>query len=112
MSDHASDTAGWIGWLAELCSNPHEYHFIIRVMCSFFITLALAPIVPIAGLIVYDLTLWFWRLAAANWRARGTPAAIDLAADLPKPLDGAASLNASRQARPAADLLGSIPLNG
>jgi hypothetical protein len=58
------------------------------------------------------LTLWFWRLAAANWRARGARAAIELAADLPKPLDDAAALNASLRTDPAADLLASIPLNG
>lgn len=31
------------------------------------ITLALVPIVPIIGLLIYDLTLWFWRLLGASY---------------------------------------------
>lgn len=49
------------------------------------ITLALTPIVPIAGLVIYDFSLWVWRLTAASLSASST-ARIAVAADLPKPL--------------------------
>ncbi|KAK4043154.1 hypothetical protein C8A01DRAFT_32796 [Parachaetomium inaequale] len=73
MTDYATETASWYVWLTELSIIPQEYRYIINLISSFFITLALTPIVPIAVLVIYDLMLWFWRLAVANWRARSAP---------------------------------------
>ncbi|KAH6843074.1 hypothetical protein B0I37DRAFT_210982 [Chaetomium sp. MPI-CAGE-AT-0009] len=73
MTDYASESSNWYVWLTELSIIPEEYRYIISIISSFFITLALAPIIPIIALVIYDLILWFWRLAIANWRARFTP---------------------------------------
>jgi hypothetical protein len=73
MTDYASESSNWYVWLTELSIIPQEYRYIISIISSFFITLALTPIIPIVALVIYDLVLWFWRLAIANWRARFTP---------------------------------------
>ncbi|KAG7286106.1 hypothetical protein NEMBOFW57_008409 [Staphylotrichum longicolle] len=83
MADYASETVGWYVWLSELSILPQEYQYIMRVISSFFITLALTPIVPIIALVIYDLILWLWRLAAASWSARSAMRS-DVAAQLPK----------------------------
>ncbi|KAK4154340.1 hypothetical protein C8A00DRAFT_32855 [Chaetomidium leptoderma] len=81
MTDSAAN--GWYVWLTELSIIPREYHYITRMISSFFITLALTPIVPIIVLVIYDVILWFWRLAAASWRDR--PATrMHVAADPPR----------------------------
>jgi len=85
MADYASEVVGWYSWLTELSLLPQEYQYIIRVISGFFITLALTPIVPIAGLVIYDFALWVWRLTAASLSASSTTR-IAVAADLPKPL--------------------------
>ncbi|KAL2146758.1 hypothetical protein VTI28DRAFT_2593 [Corynascus sepedonium] len=66
----ANAISSWYTWLTELRIIPQEYQYITSVISSFFITLALAPIIPIILLFVYDVILWFWRLAAANWQLR------------------------------------------
>jgi hypothetical protein len=83
MTDYASEPVGWYVWITELSLIPQEYQYIIRVISSFFITLALAPILPVVVLVFVDLILWFWRLAVASWRAGVAP---DIqAAGLPRP---------------------------
>ncbi|KAL2174490.1 uncharacterized protein P884DRAFT_68240 [Thermothelomyces heterothallicus CBS 202.75] len=74
----ADPAASWYAWLNELRLVPQEYQYIISVISGFFITLAMIPIAPILLLVIYDIILWFWRLAGANWRlgrARRTRAA-------------------------------------
>ncbi|SPQ23175.1 ef3ae08d-3632-41e3-b67d-2e8b74b4fa19 [Thermothielavioides terrestris] len=70
MADYASEVASWFTWLSELSIVPSEYQYIIRIISAFFVTLGLVPIVPIALLVIYDVGLWLWRLAAASRRAR------------------------------------------
>ncbi|KAH6640509.1 hypothetical protein F5144DRAFT_97980 [Chaetomium tenue] len=73
MTAHASAPTSWYVWLNELSIIPQEYRYIISTISSLFIILALTPIIPIVALVIYDLILWFWRLAVANWRARAGP---------------------------------------
>ncbi len=40
MTDYASEAVGWYGWLSELSILPQEYQYIIRVISSFFVSLA------------------------------------------------------------------------
>ncbi|KAK3303465.1 uncharacterized protein B0T15DRAFT_275941 [Chaetomium strumarium] len=70
MANYASDIANWYGWITELSVIPSEYRYVIRMISSFFITLGLLPIVPIALLVIYDVVLWLWRHAAASRRAQ------------------------------------------
>ncbi|KAK4234402.1 hypothetical protein C8A03DRAFT_37817 [Achaetomium macrosporum] len=70
MVDYVSDIAGWFAWLTKLSIIPSEYQYVIRMISSFFITLSLLPIVPIALLVIYDVCLWLWRLAAASRHAQ------------------------------------------
>ncbi|KAH8897034.1 hypothetical protein GQ53DRAFT_742876 [Thozetella sp. PMI_491] len=55
----AKTTSPWLGHLGII---PPEYNYIVRMISWFFITLALAPIIPLLVLILYDLLLWIWRL--------------------------------------------------
>ncbi|KAH6618090.1 hypothetical protein B0J18DRAFT_270929 [Chaetomium sp. MPI-SDFR-AT-0129] len=75
MDHHASEPVGWFTWILELRIVHPEYQYIIKAISTFFITLALIPIAPIIALVIYDVILWFWRLAIASfatWRARRT----------------------------------------
>ncbi|KAL2161992.1 hypothetical protein VTH06DRAFT_7777 [Thermothelomyces fergusii] len=74
----ADSATSWYAWLSEARLVPQEYQYIISVISTFFITLAIIPITPIVFLFIYDIILWFWRLAAAHWclrREQRTPAA-------------------------------------
>ncbi|KAK0617185.1 hypothetical protein B0T14DRAFT_568715 [Immersiella caudata] len=59
MADIKSDGASWFSILSLL---PAEYHWILNRISMFFAGLAFVIIAPIIGLIIYDLSLWFWRL--------------------------------------------------
>jgi nitrate reductase NapE component len=85
MTDYASEPTSWYLWLTELSIIPQEYRYIISIISSLFLTLALTPIVPIVVLVIYDLMLWFWRLAVANWRARFAPRIEIAPAEPPTP---------------------------
>jgi hypothetical protein len=61
MADIKTDGTSWFSILSLL---PAEYHWILNRISMFFATLAFFIIAPIIGLIIYDLTLWFWRLLA------------------------------------------------
>lgn len=80
--------AGWYSWFTELRFVPAEYHYIFRMISWFFVTLALAPIIPIVLLVIYDFSLWMWRLAVAsntkppNAYKLGTGIALGAAASL------------------------------
>ncbi|KAK4134812.1 hypothetical protein BT67DRAFT_281836 [Trichocladium antarcticum] len=60
------DTASWYLWLSEPSIIPPEQFGVLRGISWFFITLALTPIVPIILLVIYDFSLWAWRLAVAK----------------------------------------------
>ncbi|KAL2015933.1 hypothetical protein VTK56DRAFT_4523 [Thermocarpiscus australiensis] len=90
MADDTSVTTGWYIWFTELSIVPAEYHYILRMISWFFITLALTPIVPIALLVIYDVLLWLWRLSAASRRVTHVLPA-DGATGLPRwPIEGRA----------------------
>ncbi|KAK3941608.1 hypothetical protein QBC46DRAFT_382051 [Diplogelasinospora grovesii] len=64
MAGATEDATAWYTHITELSIVPHEYHYILRMVSWFFITLALAPVLPIIILIIYDFVLWLWRLSA------------------------------------------------
>ncbi|KAK4128484.1 hypothetical protein N657DRAFT_676265 [Parathielavia appendiculata] len=80
MTGYTSDSPSWYVWLTELSIIPPEYHDVISMISSFFLILALTPIIPIIGLVIYDVSLWACRLAAASWRTRPTTP-VDLAGE-------------------------------
>ncbi|KAK3384475.1 hypothetical protein B0T24DRAFT_674227 [Lasiosphaeria ovina] len=65
MADFKDDI-GWYVWFTELSIVPPEYRYILRIISGFFITLALAPIIPVILLVIYDFSLWLWRLYGAS----------------------------------------------
>ncbi|KAJ9137177.1 hypothetical protein NKR19_g8318 [Coniochaeta hoffmannii] len=65
MADMADETS-WYSMIVELNILPFNLHHIIRMISWFFITLALAFTLPIAGLILYDFVLWIWRLLSTR----------------------------------------------
>lgn len=78
--------ASWFSGLSELRIVASEYYFIVRIISGFFITLALALILPVLGLVVYDIILWIWRLCSSRPSPVGAVrAGQDLAVDNRKP---------------------------
>ncbi|KAK5652730.1 hypothetical protein OQA88_9583 [Cercophora sp. LCS_1] len=65
--EDVADPTSWYRWFTQLSIIAPEYHYILRMISWFFITLALIPIVPIMGLVIYDLTLWLCRLVGASY---------------------------------------------
>ncbi|KAK1782191.1 hypothetical protein QBC45DRAFT_7242 [Copromyces sp. CBS 386.78] len=57
-----SDLASWYSWITGASLLPAEWSYGMEVVSGVFKTLALAPILPIIALVVYDFTLWMWRL--------------------------------------------------
>ncbi|KAL2266240.1 hypothetical protein VTJ83DRAFT_5592 [Remersonia thermophila] len=71
MADVDSSSATtWYSWLVNLGILPGESHYIIRFISSFFISLAVIPIVPVVLMFIYDVSLWLWRITAAQLRRR------------------------------------------
>jgi len=68
MADYAEYWASWYTWFTELELLPAQYSNALRMITWFFKTLALAPIIPIILLMIYDLTLWLWRLSVDGRR--------------------------------------------
>ncbi|KAL2119582.1 hypothetical protein VTJ04DRAFT_6543 [Mycothermus thermophilus] len=64
-TDSPSTFDSWYNWLF-----PDESHYILRLISSFFITLALAPIIPIVLMFFYDVGLWLWRILRLEFRRR------------------------------------------
>jgi hypothetical protein len=127
MADYGSAPTSWYVWLSELSIIPQEYRYIISTISSLFVSsfasdvilavtvtdrglgqiiLALTPIIPIVALVIYDVILWFWRLAVANWRARSAPRIEIAPAEPPmSPINGAARAGPSNnKPRSAIDL--------
>ena len=46
MTDYATDTAGWYGWLTELSIIPQEYRYIINLISSFFVSFPFLRRIP------------------------------------------------------------------
>ncbi|KAK3381377.1 hypothetical protein B0H63DRAFT_524105 [Podospora didyma] len=92
-------------WFTELSIVPTEYHYILRMISWFFITLSLAILTPFIMLVIYDFTLWLWRLgAAANDNKRLLTSQKQPLNDIPmpesladtsstSPMDGVSSTN-------------------
>ncbi|KAK1771837.1 hypothetical protein QBC33DRAFT_554999 [Phialemonium atrogriseum] len=62
----ANQQPSWYSGLTELTIVPGEYYYIVRMISFFFITLAIALILPVLALVVYDFALWIWRLASSK----------------------------------------------
>ncbi|KAL1840027.1 hypothetical protein VTJ49DRAFT_898 [Mycothermus thermophilus] len=70
MADVDFESTGWYSWLVNLGILPGESHYIIRFISSFFISLAIAPIIPVVLMFIYDVSLWLWRITTAQLRRR------------------------------------------
>ncbi|KAK3692482.1 hypothetical protein B0T22DRAFT_435753 [Podospora appendiculata] len=53
-------------WITEHSIVPPEYRYIIRMISWFNITLGLMFMSPVIAIIIYDITLWLYRLFAAR----------------------------------------------
>ncbi|KAK3503561.1 hypothetical protein B0T13DRAFT_508352 [Neurospora crassa] len=58
----ASELASWYSWITGASLLPAEWSYGLEVLTGIFKTLALVPMLPIIALVVYDFTLWMWRL--------------------------------------------------
>ncbi|KAK3492400.1 uncharacterized protein B0T23DRAFT_140954 [Neurospora hispaniola] len=57
-----SELASWYSWITGASLLPTEWSYGLEVLTGIFKTLALVPMLPIIALVVYDFTLWMWRL--------------------------------------------------
>ncbi|KAK3402090.1 hypothetical protein B0T20DRAFT_130848 [Sordaria brevicollis] len=57
-----SDFPSWYSWITGASLLPAEWSHFMEVLTGVFKTLALAPILPIIALVVYDFVLWMYRL--------------------------------------------------
>lgn len=57
-----SDFQSWYSWTTGASLLPAEWSHFMEILTGVFKTLALAPILPIIALVVYDFALWMYRL--------------------------------------------------
>ncbi|KAL1846178.1 hypothetical protein VTK73DRAFT_344 [Phialemonium thermophilum] len=68
-----ADSSAWYSKLAELHIIPRRYDYFVRLVSGFFITLACAAILPVVGLVVYDIVLYLCRHVSSSLRPARAP---------------------------------------
>ncbi|KAK0628819.1 hypothetical protein B0T17DRAFT_167794 [Bombardia bombarda] len=76
------DAVSWHTWIRELRLISEDLSYALRIVSWIFLVFALVPIAPIAGLVLYDIALWMWRLVVSerDVTQQNTPDTNDAAA--------------------------------